>query len=52
MDPNEALKNIKTLAEAATDANDIEVMRKHFEMIVFIADRVLKAKLRSPAHGQ
>jgi hypothetical protein len=41
LDPLEALKDIKTLARAAQDCAEMDLVQKHFAMIVTIVDKAL-----------
>lgn len=45
MDPAEALTHIRTLANIGRDSDDIELARKHFQLIL---DIITKATTRMP----
>jgi hypothetical protein len=46
LDPLVALKDIKTLARAAQDCAEMDLVQKHFAMIVTIVDKALAGRTR------
>jgi hypothetical protein len=51
LDPQEALRHIKTLALAAQDSSDMDMIHEHVRMILALVDKALPRRRRSDRHG-
>lgn len=51
LDPKEALLHVRTLARAAQDSADVEVVHQHLEMILALVDKALPRRRRVDRHG-